>query len=83
MIGAANTNSPPFRMTEIAACSYRDGNMAQPRRKQEFPKPRPMRMPRHQHQPSKAELDTEIDMPDLFSDQARAAFMRPFRFTST
>lgn len=48
----------------------------------QIPEPAPMRVPKRTYQPSKAELEAEDDMPGLSRDEARTAFMRPFRFES-
>ena len=44
------------------------------------PEPAPFREPPEDYQPTKAELEEEFDMPGLSLEQARAFFMRPFRF---
>ena len=49
---------------------------------QTIPKPRTMRIPKSDYQPSRAELREEIDMPKLSLKRARQAFFRPFRFES-
>ena len=42
--------------------------------------PTPVRLPRPDYQPSKAELEEEFDMPGLSREEARERFFRPFRF---
>ena len=42
--------------------------------------PRTLPLPPPGYQPSKAELEEEIDMPGLSDEEARKLFFRPFRF---
>ena len=42
--------------------------------------PRTLPLPPPGYQPSKAELEEEVDMPGLSDDEARERFFRPFRF---
>lgn len=42
--------------------------------------PRTLPLPPPGYQPSKAELEEEIDMPGLSDEEARRLFFRPFRF---
>ncbi len=44
-----------------------------------IPEPANMTLPSKDYQPNKAELEEEIDMPELSLEQAKAAFFRPFR----
>ena len=46
----------------------------------EKPEPTEMRIPDRKYQPSRAELNEAIDMPEMSVEEARAAFMRPFVF---
>ena len=41
--------------------------------------PTPLTLPPPGYQPSKAEMEEEIDMPGLSHDEARERFFRPFR----
>ena len=41
-----------------------------------------MRVPKRDYQPSKAERTQTTDMSEWSADEARTAFMRPFRFKS-
>lgn len=50
-------------------------------KKQEIPEPRPLKLKPRNYQPSKAELEEEIDMPGMTEDELREAFMRPFEIT--
>ncbi len=45
-----------------------------------IPEPRTISVPRGDYQPTKAELEEEVDMPGMSADQVRDAFFRPFRF---
>ena len=56
--------------------------MKSTRKPKQIPKPRAIRVPRSDYQPSRAELREEIDMPKLSLKRARQAFFRPFRFES-
>ena len=49
-----------------------------PKRKR-IPPRRDLHMPPKGYQPSKAELDEEIDMPGMSDKQLRDTFFRPFR----
>lgn len=42
--------------------------------------PRTLPLPPPGYQPSKAELEEEIDMPGLSDEEVRETFFRPFRF---
>ena len=42
--------------------------------------PRTLPLPPPGYQPSKAELEEEIDMPGLSDEEVRERFFRPFRF---
>ena len=42
--------------------------------------PTPVRLPPPGYQPSKAEMEEEVDMPGLSDEQVRERFFRPFRF---
>ena len=44
------------------------------------PAPRTLPLPPPGYQPSKAELEEEVDMPGLTDEQVRERFFRPFRF---
>ena len=39
-----------------------------------------MVLPKKDYQPTKAEMEEEVDMPGMSEDQVRLAFFRPFRF---
>ena len=55
--------------------------MTKPKRKPQLTsEPHDMRIADRKYQPSKAEHETETDMPGLSLKWAREAFMRPFRF---
>ena len=47
---------------------------------QPVPEPRIVKVRARDYQPSKAELEEEIDMPGMSLKQMREAFFRPFRF---
>ena len=46
----------------------------------DVPPPRTVTLPPSDYQPSKAEMEEEIDMPDMDDDQIRETFFRPFKF---
>ncbi len=46
--------------------------------KEKLPEPIPARVKPSDHQPSKAEMEDEIDMPGWSPDRVRKTFMRPF-----
>ena len=50
------------------------------RRKRKVPEPRMLPLPPNGYQPSKAELEEEVDMPKLTKAQLRKTFLRVFRF---
>ena len=50
------------------------------RRKRKVPEPRTLPLPPSGYQPSKAELEEEVDMPKLTKAQLRKTFLRAFRF---
>ena len=56
--------------------------MPKPERKPpaHVPEPRTMVLPRNDYQPTKAEMEAELDMPGMTTEQMRGAFFRPFRF---
>ncbi len=43
-------------------------------------KPATMRLPKRSYQPNRKELREEVDMPGSSLQQARKAFLRPFKF---
>ena len=45
-----------------------------------IPEPRTLTMPGNEHQPTKAEMEEEMDMPGMSTDQVRLTFFRPFKF---
>ena len=45
---------------------------------QPLPEPRTIDLPRRDYQPSKAELEEEIDLPKASLKTVRSAFFRPF-----
>ena len=49
------------------------------REPQTIPEPRDVEMKPHMYQPSKAELEEEIDMPGLSESEAFEAFFQPVR----
>ena len=49
------------------------------RRKRRLQEPRTLPLPPEGHQPSKAELEEEVDMPKLTKAQLRKTFLRAFR----
>jgi len=49
------------------------------RRKAKLPEAIDVELPPREYQPSRAELNEEIDMPGLSLKKARKLFMRPFR----
>ena len=48
--------------------------------RQPIPEPRPLKLAPTDYQPSKADLEEEIDMPGMTDTQLRDTFFRPFRF---
>ena len=50
---------------------------------QPVPEPRAVKVRPRDYQPSKAELEEEIDMPGMSVKRMREAFFRPFRFESS
>lgn len=53
------------------------GKRAPTRPRQKLPKGRTVQMPRRDHQPSKAEMEEEFDMPGGSIETVRRAFFRP------
>ena len=49
-------------------------------KKARLPEPRDLSMPPRVYQPSKAEMEEEIDMPGMSDLQLQDTFFRPFRF---
>ena len=49
------------------------------REPQKIPEPRAVEMKPPDHQPSKAEMEEELDMPGLSESEAFEAFFRPIR----
>ena len=47
----------------------------------DVPPPQTVTLPPSGYQPSKAEMEEEIDMPDMDDDQIRETFFRQFKFT--
>ena len=45
---------------------------------QQIPRPRQITLPPKDYQPSKANMEEEIDMPGLSDKQVRKTFCRPF-----
>ncbi|WP_419737675.1 hypothetical protein [Ruegeria sp.] len=43
----------------------------------DLPEPADLHIRSNKYQPTKAELEEEIDMPEMSLDEIRAAFMRP------
>ena len=56
--------------------------MTKPKPKKRVPISEPVElpMPPGGYQPSKADMEEEIDMPDMSDEQLRKTFFRPFRF---
>jgi len=52
--------------------------MTDPKPKAKLPEPIRASIKSSDYQPSKAEMEEEIDMPSWSRDQVRATFMRPF-----
>ena len=50
------------------------------RKRQRLLKARTIRLPNIGYMPRKAKMSETIDMPELSTEEARAAFVRPFRF---
>ena len=46
----------------------------------DIPPPRTITLPPADYQPSKAEMEEEIDMPGMDDEQIRRTFFRPFKF---
>ena len=44
-----------------------------------IPEPRTVTLPPKDYQPSKAELEEEIDMPGMSDEEIRRTFFRPFK----
>ena len=49
---------------------------------QRIPDPTELHISKRDYQPSKADLEEELEMPKLLSKRARPSFMRPFRFVN-
>ena len=45
-----------------------------------IPEPRTVALPPNDYQPSKAELEEEIDMPGMSDEELRRSFFRPVKF---
>ena len=54
--------------------------MSNKKRKAQPPKPIGVPLKPRSHQPSKKELEEEIDMPAMSEKELRETFMRPFEF---
>ena len=50
---------------------------------QAIPEPKTIVFPPKDYQPSKADMEAEIDMPGMSDNQARETFFRPFRFVGS
>lgn len=50
------------------------------KKKQRIPEPRKLSVPPSNYQPTKAEYEEEMDMPNLSLEEMRKALRGPFRF---